>query len=341
MRSLDKQSGREKESRSDRTPTVIDGIISESSRLQSEQVNAAISRQRERGFFPHLGHRDRTGELSELPARGRRKGADMVVLHRTGADINNDTLIRNTNQSRHVGGHYLIDDDGTVDLTAQINDVVYHARGHNESSIGIEMRGAPTSIPMDNSSVEDADYIRKQLGNLHLSPEFKQSLLSMSNKELFSKLRGSSKNQENRGRNIYEDISGQQKQELWYLVGELVKNCNIDRNKFRAHSNVNRKTLGEGINTEEFVRTMFSYLEKVKSLQELIKNMIPVNARFQKVLFEAELIIEKINNPSADNKEERGSFFDRFYHKVEEIEGVIFDLELELGPAPLPRRGRS
>jgi len=67
-----------------------------------------------------------------------------------------------------IGYHYVIDTDGKVDKTNELDTISYHVKGHNTASVGISMSGnlskhPPTKAQLD-SLVKLIKELKTQLG---------------------------------------------------------------------------------------------------------------------------------------------------------------------------------
>jgi len=88
----------------------------------------------------------RVPELERTPFADPRGQIENVVLHRTVTRSAEDTLdVFATPSSRgyYFGTHFLVGRDGAIYQSASLDYRTNHVRGHNETSVGIEVVGMP------------------------------------------------------------------------------------------------------------------------------------------------------------------------------------------------------
>jgi len=68
-----------------------------------------------------------------------------VVLHRTVTDTADQALtsFATPREGVHYGTHFLVGRDGTIQQPASLDQMTYHAAGHNSETVGIEVVGNP------------------------------------------------------------------------------------------------------------------------------------------------------------------------------------------------------
>ena len=131
-----------------------DGVYVDGKRVDNQTKNYAVKRpiqifrpapvyeevqqpvQRE---YPINDISNRTPSSNYRRSAGRR-AVNNIILHTTESTSGS---ARNTfqNGANQVSAHYLIDEDGNIDMIVNPNDVAYHARQQNANSIGIEFAG--------------------------------------------------------------------------------------------------------------------------------------------------------------------------------------------------------
>ncbi len=216
---------------------------------------------RTEGMYPGMGMRDETARFGALGRRQRRGDPSEVVLHQTSA-ANADSTRRGYDQrirqGSSIGAHYLIDRDGDTSLTVPTDRVVSHTVGHNNESVGIENVGAATRINRNGD-------VRAQIEGMELSPDLRERLLAMTDRELRRTL-------SNNDWHIYPDITGGQKRSNWLLLNRLAEDHDLDLGEdVHAHEHVQAKTIGEGENIEEFVDTMVAWPGRIEELEALVE----------------------------------------------------------------------
>ena len=241
------------------------------------------------GVFP--GVTDRTGTYGAL-ADGKRASTQGVVLHRTESTTAAGTLAGyqdRINSGSHIGAQYLIDEKGATSLITPQDSRVYHAKGFNDASVGVEVVGPARSF--DRSGKKGS--IRDQITAMNLSPEFKARLLGYDDKQLGNVAKWN-------GDQIYEDISGAQKRSVWNLTSNLATQYGLDMGStskagkdesgsnnyslstlpdFSAHEHINPKALGEGEPMIEFMRARKQYPELVAQAEKKLQEMQAAGAR--------------------------------------------------------------
>ena len=191
---------------------------------------------------------------------------EYVVLHSTGGS---STL-------SSVDAHFEVATDGTIYLANDLTKQCPHAghkyqrqAGHkfnpykdmNKKSHGIEFVNDYHTLSNQAKSTTDTAKIqamRTEIQGLDLAPQFKQSLLNLSDKDLISKMKGTSYV-------IYEDISPEQKKAAY----EMYRNMQQDNPdaEFIAHEHVAPKKVGEGASIQEFLETIDAYNGKLTQLR--------------------------------------------------------------------------
>lgn len=213
------------------------------------------------GHYPNIGMQDETDRFGDLGARKRRGDPSGVVLHQTDSYTGDQVRTAYDNRIRKgssIGAHYLIDEEGESSLTVPTDEVVYHAKGHNSSDIGIEVVGKA-------QQVNPRGDLHAQIAEIGLTPQLEERLMAMSPAELKRTMRDN-------GNWIYGDITGPQKRATWNLLREIGKEHGIDMSDdVHAHEHVQAKTIGEGENIEEMVETMQAWPDKVAALEQLIE----------------------------------------------------------------------
>ena len=160
-----------------------------------------------------------------------------------------------------------------------------YSRVGNSTSIGIEFVGYPERI--DAGSRGSAEAVRTEIEGYNLAPELKAQLLQTAERErieadeslspeqreqqlaaldteLFNLLRANEWY-------IYVDITPEQKYASWMLVMKLVQDYGLDvHNDVLAHNQTHNKTLGEGENNMEFIRTMAEFVDNMAVLEQLV-----------------------------------------------------------------------
>lgn len=155
----------------------------------------------------------------------------------------------------------------------------------NSTSIGIEFVGYPERIPAGSQS--SAEAVRNEIAGYNLAPELKAQLLQTEERarieadesltpeqraqqlaaldtELFNLLRTNDWY-------IYVDITPEQKYASWMLVNTLAQDYGLDVNTdVLAHNQTHNKTLGEGENNMEFIRTMAEFVDNMAVLEQLV-----------------------------------------------------------------------
>ncbi len=291
------------------------------------------------GMYEGLGMSDDTGEFGDLGARKRNGDPTGVILHQTMSTSGESTeqayqqRIRN---GKHVGAHYLIDENGDTSLTVPTDEVVYHAQGHNSSGIGIETVGMPEQVSQRGN-------MHAQIEAIDLSPQLKARLLAMSERELKQTMSSN-------GNYIYKDITGPQKRANWNLLRAIASEHGIELEAdVDSHEHVQAKTIGEGENIEEFVDAMLHWPGRIDHLEERIgrvrelgghdaladelsailaqnkadhaavaadKSMAENNA------LEGEALLGD-GGPATDREARREQFWDEFYPRMEALDSAI------------------
>lgn len=295
------------------------------------------------GMYDGLGIQDDTDKYGDLGVRDRNGAPSEVILHQTMSTTGASTegaYASRIARGQHVGAHYLVDEQGDTSLTVPTDEVVYHAKGHNSSAIGIETVGMPEQVD------QRAD-MHEQIGAMALSPKLKDRLMSMGPKELARTLA-------NNGNYIYQDITGPQKRANWNLLRAIAAEHGISLDAdVDAHEHVQAKTIGEGENIEEMVDTMLHWPGKIEALEsrigELERNhgnpglLVELKAELetQKADYEAvsldktttennalegEAILGELG-PAAERENRREQFWDEFYPNMDRLDGLIEDKE--------------
>lgn len=310
------------------------------------------------GLYP--GVTDLTGTYGKL-AVGKRPETQGVVLHRTETPTAQGALnayngrIKN---GEHVGAQYLIDEVGKQNLVTPADSLVYHAKGFNSSTVGIEVVGP--GVHLDRTSKDKS--LRKQVSDLNLSPQFQSRLLGYNDKQLDNVAKWN-------GDTVYEDINGKQKRSVWNLTNELAKTYNLDMSSlshhgkdesgsnnyspqtlpdFSAHEHINPKALGEGEAITEFLQSRQQYPQMVSDAQakiakqqaagatpDQLKQQLAILQREQATLgalnldgdpHEQELLAaeQKSGKPGeATHREQlRTDYYDDFYDRIGELKGI-------------------
>lgn len=276
------------------------------------------------GFYPEIGQVDETGGLPKLPAGNRGQAPTEVVLHQTATPSYDSTISAYKRRENNVGAHYLVGKDGKTGLTVPTDKKVWHSRKHNTKAVGIEMVGQPTAVDMKGSTRGNSKALRAQVAKLDLAPKFKASLLAMDDKALYAEVSGSSQPRgKSKQRNIYTDISGDQKQALWSTSKELAKDYNLDVGDFKAHSEVNAKSLGEGVNGKEFLQTMNTYQTRVSALEQAAAKLASPNPAVSQTLKSARATLAALRAPNEKNAAVRDAFFNDFYNRSQAIDQMM------------------
>lgn len=326
------------------------------------------------GWFP--GVEDRTQDVGGIATNTPLGPIERLVFHRTGSATAQDTFDEykaRIKAGKHVGAHYLIDKDDDKDGRAETyltvptdkkvghagykNDKTGYRADYNPNSIGIEMTGTTTNLTTEMN--QGGDVLKERVRHLTLAPQFKKRLLGYNEKQLNSAFSGSGQH----GGEIYEDITPEQKRALWNLTTRLATTHNLDldgpssqplpgehfnQNQragvLNAHEHVNPKTLGEGENPLEFVKTMRQYsksgglIDQFKQRLDTLRASKPTDPKELKRLAEMETQYERerktmeaieSDRPLAEamlKPEERAEreglrrdFYQHFYDRVEAL----------------------
>lgn len=230
------------------------------------------------GVYP--GVKDLTGDYGALAA-GQRSSTQGVVLHRTESTTAAGTLGSykdRINSGSNIGAQYLIDEKGGTNLVTPLDSMVYHAKGFNSSTVGVEVVGPAKKL--DRTGAKQP--LRDQIAGMNLSPEFEARLLGYNDKQLNNVVKWN-------GDQIYEDINGAQKRSVWNLTGNLANEYGLDRSSlsqhgrdesgsnnyttatlpdFSAHEHINPKALGEAEPMIEFLRARQQYPQLVAQAEQ-------------------------------------------------------------------------
>jgi hypothetical protein len=284
-----------------------------------------------------------------------------ILMHKTEGSLKS---VKATYKDRvkaisDIGSHYLIDEDGKIYLTGGIDEKLSHTASdidssiNNSNSIGIEHVGFADTINdyPKKKFVDRISEIRKQLEKLSLSPQFKETLLSKNDYDLFKTLR-------DHIFKIHNDISSQQKRASYILTKNLRIRFSLGIDAIKAHEVSAIKTTGEGANTVEFHRNMEEYPNKFKILNDLIDNVLSksnqttlttaVNLSLKMVgqlirikMTEEEFFkainLDATNSENADLKKGepsaalreklRTQFYDSFYLRMQQSDNLIAALQ--------------
>ncbi len=193
---------------------------------------------------------------------------DYVILHRTAG----------TTMQNSIDAHFEVGLDGTIKLANRLDQTVIHAgspqqldpknplskyKGMNGRSLGIEFVGAPYTIKNKPTGPKDTAGIgkmRTEIQGLDLSPQLKDSLVSVSDSALYSRMSGVAFV-------LYEDINARQKMAAY----EMQRNLQQDYPgaEFLGHENVSPKKIGEGANIQEFLETIGQFNTKLKQVRAM------------------------------------------------------------------------
>ena len=291
------------------------------------------------GMYEGLGMDDKTDEFGRLGARNRRGPPSDVILHQTMSTSGESTESAYSSRIKngdHTGAHYLIDEDGGTSLTVPTDKVVYHAKGHNSSGIGIETVGMPEKVSQSGN-------MHAQIEAIDLSPDLKARLLAMSENELKNTMRSN-------GNYIYKDITGPQKRANWNLLRAIAAEHGIElKEDVDAHEHVQAKTIGEGENIEEFVDAMLAWPGKIAALERKLAeakssgapdgyiNDLQAELTEQKATYEAVKLDKSMqeNNalegeallgdggPATAREERREGFWNDFYPHMQRLDGWL------------------
>jgi len=223
------------------------------------------------GLYSDLGVKDETKEFGDLASRDRSEDPRGVVLHRTESPTMESARNSYRDQmanGNHVGGHYLIGENGDTSLTVPTDKVVAHVRGNKDAgwkganawSVGIENVGMPTKLNPKGD-------LREQVKAQDLSPDMRARLLALPDNKLKAALADS-------GYELHHDISGPQKRANWNLVNRLATDHKLDvGSQVQAHESVDEKTLGEGEPIKEFLGAMQAWPKKIAALEAKIAKL--------------------------------------------------------------------
>lgn len=311
------------------------------------------------GVYP--GVKDLTGTYGALAA-GKRSETQGAVLHRTESSSAAGTLNGYNDRIKngsHVGAQYLIDEKGGTNLVTPQDSLVYHAKGFNSSTVGVEVVGPAKSL--DRTGAKGP--LRDQITGLNLSPEFESRLLGYNDKQLNNVVKWN-------GDQIYEDISGAQKRSVWNLSNNLAKQYGLDITSlsqhgkdesgannyttatlpdFNAHEHINPKALGEAEPMIEFLRARNQYPQLVGQAEKKLEGMRASGADPSEIARIEELVKQEQGTLSALNldgnaeemaalkaerdsgkpgeaterEDERTSFYDHFYDRIGALKNTV------------------
>ena len=154
----------------------------------------------------------------------------------------------------------------------------------NNTSVGIEFVGYPERITPGSRT--SAAAVRAEIAGFNLAPELKAQLLQTAERTAIEANEGLSPEEREQQLAaldqelfdllrdydwyIYVDITPEQKYASWMLVQKLVQDYGLDiNNDVLGHNQTHLKTLGEGENNMEFIRTMAEFVETMALMEQL------------------------------------------------------------------------
>lgn len=158
--------------------------------------------------------------------------------------------------------------------------------------------------------------------NTELKPEDKKKKTDKLNKDLYNLLKAN-------GWNLYADISGTQKYSSWMLVNKLAKHFGLDVSKDAiAHNQADSKTLGEGENNMEFIRTMADMKVKLPVVESKLKaKSTPLTGDFAFVA-DIRLVVDSTDSGKMLTDKDKNytklmAFFNAFYSYKDKLNAAF------------------